>query len=89
MTNWPELKSERAILQIYSNGSSLNAKVFMERCAEYNKDFSTLPVFMPIIFFTDAKGYLNRINAVLPNEKGVQVQQFPLYAKPKLEVVSA
>lgn len=27
--------------------------------------------------------------AVLPNEKGVQVQQFPLYAKPKLEVVSA
>ena len=85
----PELKSERAILQIYSNGSSLNAKVFMERCAEYNKDFSTLPVFMPIIFFTDAKGYLNRINAVLPNEKGVQVQQFPLYAKPKLEVVSA
>lgn len=27
--------------------------------------------------------------AVLPNEKGVQVQQFPLHAKPKLEVVSA
>ena len=85
----PELKSERAILQIYSNGSNLNARVFKERCATYNEDFSTLPVFIPVVFYADEKGNLRRINAILPNKDGIQVEQFSLYTRPKLEVVGA
>lgn len=85
----PELKSERAILQIYSSSSKLNARVFKERCATYNEDFSTLPVFISIVFHADEKGNLRKINAILPNKDGIQVEQFSLYTRPKLEVVSA
>lgn len=85
----PELRSKKAIVQIYSDGSNLNSKVFKDRCAKYNHDLTTMPVFLPFVFYANVKQGLNRIIALLPDKEGKPVSQYSIYEMPKLAVMSA
>ena len=75
----PELQGRGLLIQIYSNGSDLKGRVIEDRCTKYNKDFSTKPVFLLIVFHRNAKYELTRVEAYLPDQSGVIIEKKCLY----------
>lgn len=76
----PELHSVNAIIQIYSNGSDLSANVIKERCQQYNQDETSRPQFLLIVFYSNSKQELTRIEAKYPNAAGNIIETKSLYS---------
>ena len=75
----PELHSANAIIQIYSNGSDLSANVIKERCQQYNQDRTSRPQFLLIVFYSNSKQELIKIEAKYPNAAGSIIETESLY----------
>ncbi len=85
----PELRCEKGIFHIYSDGSDLKGKKILERCKELNDDITTPPLFFLIIVSIDKKGNLNKIDIWLPNKDAEIVDKATIYEKQKLIAISA
>ena len=79
----PELISDSVVLQIYSNGSDLKGKPIKEKSELYNRDLTTLPIFMIIVFSASKEGWLNQIQIKLPDVTGEIIDEEIIYTKPK------
>lgn len=76
----PELHTDTAIIQIYSNGAKLqDNKVVQERCKEHNGTQQNGPHFLLIRFSADKDGQLKRIEALYLNEDCVTMETKLLY----------
>lgn len=79
----PELTSDNAIIQIYSNGSDLKGNPIKERSATYNQDLSGKPLFMIVVFSVDKDGMLSRIEIKIPDVSGIIIDTQTIYESPK------
>lgn len=79
----PELVSDNVVLQIYSNGSDLSGKPIKERSKMYNRDLTTSPIFLIVVFSASKEGLLSRIQLKLPNADGEIINEETIYELPK------
>lgn len=65
----PELISNAAVIQVYSNGANpLKNKIVIERCEEYSANLEALQRFFLIRFTVNKEGFLTKVAALLLNE---------------------
>lgn len=83
----PELVGEKIVLNIYSNSNQLDSKFIWERCAKYNADMSTNPIFGCIIYEADEKYNLVRLTLKVLNRYAACVSEFLLYERPAITEV--
>ena len=82
----PELITDTAVIQIYSNGANpLENNIVKDRCEKYNGSKNSLKHFVIIRFFVNKKGYLKKIEAIYPNEKCKVVETKQLYIQSVIE----
>ena len=78
----PELISDVAVIQFYSNGARpYQNKIVLERCRQYNVS-KEAKQFLLIRFWVDKKGNLAKIEAQLPNAGGMIIESKLLYKRP-------
>lgn len=81
----PELITDTAVMQIYSDGAlPFNNKVVKERCTLYNNNHNRLPKFLIIRFFASKEGMLRKIEAVYPDKNCQIIERKTLYEHIKL-----
>lgn len=85
----PELRCERGVFHIYSDGSDLKGKKLLERCKEMNENLELPPVFFLIIVNMSKSGNLRRIEICLPDKNGAIIKRECIYDSSDLAVVSA
>ena len=87
----PELYTDTAVIQIYSSGAKAqDTQLVKERCQQYNSDDQMRPHFLLIQFTADKEGYLEKIDAIYPTDKGQKCQiavAKTLYYQPKHTVI--
>lgn len=79
----PELMSDNAVLQIYSNGSDLKSNPIKENSKKYNCDLTTKPIFLVVVFFVNKESLLSKIQIKLPNADGEIIEEETIYEIPK------
>ena len=78
----PELISDTAVIQFYSNGAKpYQNKIVLERCRKYNSSKESKQ-FLLVRFWVDKKGNLAKIEAQLPDANGVILTSKLLYKRP-------
>lgn len=86
----PELTTDTAIIQIYSDGAApLKNKIVQERCAAYNRDSLNRPQFLIIRFAADKSGQLKKIEVIYPNEVCEIIERKTIYERAKLTIFGA
>ena len=85
----PELRCEKGVFHIYSNGSALKGKKILERCKEMNSDITKTPSFFIIVVFVTKEGIFNKAEICLPNKYGVIVNRMTIYEATKLNAIIA
>lgn len=76
----PELYTETAVIQIYSNSATpLDNTVVQKRCKEYNGEAHSEKRFLLVIFTADKHGYLKKIDIKYPNENCQIVESKNIY----------
>lgn len=84
----PELHSDSAIIQIYSDGAKpLNNAIVRNRCKEFNLVGSAKPQFLIIQFSASKDGILSAIHAMYPDENCNVVDEKVLFAAPKKKIL--
>ncbi len=81
----PELHTDKAILQIYSDGAvPLNNQIVKARCEEYNGEELSSKRFLLVIFHASKEGVLNSVEVLYPNSKCAIIERKEVYTKPIL-----
>ena len=84
----PELHTDSAIIQIYSDGAKpLNNAIVRKRCREFNRADSANPHFLIIQFSASKNGILSAIRAIYPDENCNAVDEKVLFTAPKIKSI--
>lgn len=90
INHWqPELVSESAVVQIYSNNASLNIKEIKQKCSEHNIPDSQTE-FIVFQFSLNSEGYLEKVDIVkFDNQANVLSRQQIFKREGKVTQLSA
>lgn len=84
----PELHTDSAIIQIYSDGAKpLNNTIVRNRCKEFNLAGSDKPHFLIIQFSASKNGTLSSIHAIYPDENCNVVDEKVLFTASKKQTL--
>ena len=81
----PELKTQNAVFQIYSNGSDLKGNLIQKRCQEFNGKDACGPIFFLIVFYATGKGELKRIEACFLDAEAQITERQTIYSIPSIK----
>jgi len=76
----PELHTENAIIQLYSDGSDLKGSQIANCCERYNVSEDNRPQFLIIVFTVSKTGILSKIEIHRPDRNGNLVEHMELYS---------
>lgn len=74
----PEISSEKAVFQIYSDGATLENQVIKDRCAKYNSD-NTPPIFFVIQYKANKMYQLKSINVCFFDKNATLIETHNIY----------
>ena len=81
----PELKTQNAVFQIYSNGSDLKGNLIKRRCEALNGEDSCGQIFFLIVFYATGKGELKQIEACFLNAEAQITERQTIYSIPSIK----
>ena len=84
----PEIRCDKAVFHIYSNGSKLNNKVIIDRCRKINAT-DIPPVFFIIQFYASEDGTLQSIKAKYFDSKARVIHTESIYQAAKVIKLTA
>ena len=84
----PEIRCDKAVFHIYSNGSKLNNKVIIDRCRKINAT-DIPPVFFIIQFYASEDGTLQSIKAKYFDSKARVIHIESIYQAAKVIKLTA